>query len=108
MIINLTPHQVNIHGTVDGVASVAQVPPSGDVARVAATFAAGPIVDHVQTFRRTFGAVTGLPPARDGVTLVVSALVAAACPRADVFSPGELIRDAAGQPIGCHGLVASI
>lgn len=108
-LINLTPHQIDIH-TTDGVLSL---PPSGQVARVSQTSTlVGPLdVDGGHTVvvnRRRMGAVTGLPDQVDGTALVVSALVAAAVPgRADVFSPGDLVRDSSGKPIGCQGLFAA-
>lgn len=109
MLVNLTQHDIIIHSVINGVPSRTTVIPSGIIARVAATFTpAGDVDMGVNTFRRTFGAVTDLPAPRDGVILIVSALVAAASPRADVFSPGDLIRNDAGQPIGCRGLVSSL
>ena len=105
MLLNLTPHKIVILG---GPAPV-EISPSGKVARVGATFQdAGIMEKGVATFRRTFGAVEGLPDPVKGVTLIVSALVAQAAPRADVLSPGELVRGPDGQPIGCRGLIRSI
>ena len=113
MLINLTPHSITII-TESGTATVL---PSGQVARVAATFSrpespASNVVFHgealVPLFRRTFGSVEGLPAPVVGVVLIVSALVAQANPRTDVVSPGELVRDANGQPVGCRGLVVSM
>lgn len=98
--INITPHAITdaITGT--------SFPPSGDVARVVATFAPAGESGGVQLFRRTFGEVTGLPPETAGVMFIVSALVATAAPhRVDLVSPGELVRNADGQPIGCKGFV---
>ena len=98
--INLTPHQIT-----DALTGVS-FPPSGDVARVAATFSPAGEAGGVQLFRRTFGEVTGLPAPQDGVLLIVSALVAdAAKDRTDLVSPGELVRNSDGQPIGCKGFV---
>lgn len=98
--LNLTPHAIT-----DALTGVT-FPPSGEVARVAATFTPVGSADGVQLFRRTFGEVTGLPDSRDGVLLIVSALVAAAAiERADLISPGELVRNSDGQPIGCKGFV---
>jgi hypothetical protein len=97
---NLTPHSVT-----DALSGQA-FPPSGTVARVAATFTPSGETGGVQLFRRTFGAVENLPDKRDGVLLIVSALVAAAAPdRDDLVSPGELVRGPDGQPIGCKGFV---
>ena len=100
--INLTPHAITdaITGT--------SFPASGDVARVAATFTPAGEAGGVQLFRRTFGNVTGLPAPQDGVLFIVSALVAAAAPsRSDLLSPGELVRNSDGQPIGCTGFVVA-
>lgn len=106
-IINLTPHAVTLHGA-DGKAVT--LPPSGQVARLAVTREAmAPVVVNGVTLpvsRPTLGAVTGLPDARPGVLLLVSALVADAVRRADVVSPGELVRDAAGVITGAKGLCA--
>ena len=106
-IINLTPHAVTLHGA-EGKAVT--LPPSGQVARLAvAREAMAPVlVDGVtlSVSRPTLGAVTGLPDAQPGVLMLVSALVADAVRRADVVSPGELVRDAAGVITGAKGLCA--
>lgn len=104
--VNLTPHQIDVF-TGDNLPGVS-ILPSGQVARVAQTLSIAEPIDGLPTFRRTFGAVTGVPDPVEGVVLIVSALVAAACPRADIVSPGELVRNEAGQPIGCRGLIRSV
>jgi len=103
-LVNLTPHYVTLYradGTVD------PIPPSGSVARVTqettrvGTVAGVPVV----TTRR--GPVTGLPDfeADDGAGYIVSALVRLALPeRIDIFSPADLVRNAAGAVIGCRSL----
>ena len=106
-IKNLTPHAVTLHGA-EGKAVT--LPPSGQVARLAvAREAMAPVVVDGVTLsvsRPTLGAVTGLPDAQPGVLLLVSALVADAVRRADVVSPGELVRDAGGVIVGAKGLCA--
>jgi len=100
--INLTPHAIT------EVLSGRTFPASGEVARVAAAFVLLGEVGTVPLFRRTFGEVTGLPAQQSGVTLIVSALVAAANPgRKDLVSPGDLVRGADGQPVGCKGFVVA-
>lgn len=103
-IINLTPHPL----TLVGDNGTLQVPPSGQLARLAVTRTAlAPVtIDGVTLLvsHPTLGEITGLPPAEDGVILIVSALVAEAANRADVFSPGELIRSPEGAVIGAKGL----
>lgn len=108
-IVNLTPHALTLHG-LHGDGGVLNVPPSGQVARLAVTrqplapITVGGVTLPVN--RPTLGDITGLPDARQGVVLVVSALVAEAANRPDVMSPGELIRDADGVIIGARGLCA--
>jgi len=96
--VNLTPHAIVVVGG-------PTIPPSGKLARcVSSSVSVG---EHagVSLCRTSYGAVDGLPDPEAGVIYIVSALVRAAVPhRADVASPGELVRDAAGSVIGCKGL----
>lgn len=99
--VNLTPHSVTV---VDGPT----LPPSGSVARCSST--STPAGEHggVNLVRTVFGAVEGLPDPVSGVVYVVSALVRAAVPhRTDVASPGDLVRNEAGQVVGCRNLVVN-
>ena len=104
--INLTPHALTIAGDQGSL----ELPPSGDVARLAVTRTAlSPVVINGILFpvnRPTLGDISGLPEAREGVIFIVSALVAETANRPDVFSPGELVRDEAGRVIGARGLCA--
>ena len=102
--INLTPHALNIH-TPDGVVNLA---PSGEVARVSSSSEVAGFLGDIPLFRTTLGEVTGLPAPEEGVALIVSGMVAAASPRKDVFSPGDLVRDDGGRPVGCKGLRCSL
>lgn len=97
-LVNLTPHAIRI---VDGAGELMlELPPSGDIARVS--------VKCIPVFVPVLGSVEGLPLPRQGVGLVVSQMVRVACPaRQDLFSPGELRRDADGKPVGCWGLDAN-
>jgi hypothetical protein len=103
-ITNLTPHTL----TLLGAAGTLEVPASGKLARLAVTRTAldPVIVDGVSLpiSRPVLGEITGLPSAEEGVIFVVSALVAEAADRGDVFSPGELIRSPEGVVIGAKGL----
>jgi len=104
MIVNQTPHVLNIH-TPSGVVEVA---PSGSVARCAVFSEAAGSHEGVPLTRTTMGKVEGLPSPQPGVLYVVSMVVRAACPeRKDVASPGPLVRDEKGQPCGCQGLVVN-
>jgi hypothetical protein len=105
-IINLTPHSL----TLVGENGTLVVPPSGIIARLAVTRTAlAPVTIDGVTLSVThpvMGDVTDIPSAVDGVIYVASALVAGAVNRGDVMSPGELIRDSAGNVIGARGLCA--
>lgn len=107
-IINLTPHALQLHG-LDGPDDRAlNIPPSGSQARLAVTRTPAASVEvggvSLSVNRPTMGDVTGLPAPAEGVIYVASALVAEKAQRGDVFAPGELIRDAAGNVIGAKGL----
>lgn len=109
MIINLTPHEIRVYPLGYTLMDDAVVlPPSGQVARVTMTPVLADVIGPIDLVRNTAGPVTGLPEPVDGVLYVVSALVRLATPhRKDIASPGELIRDTNGQPIGCRGLVVT-
>lgn len=104
-LINLTPHTINIHTQ----AGVVSVPASGTVARVATSREPlETLANGIQLYHTRYGEVEGLPEPQEGTGYIVSALVRQAVPmRLDVFSPGSLIRDGQGQPMGCEGLDAN-
>lgn len=103
-VVNLTPHALNVH-TDTGVHTFS---PSGTVARCATTTTQVGDLDGIPLFSTTFGAVQDLPDPQDGVVFVVSALVRQAVPhRKDVASPGDLVRDDKGNPVGCKGLTVN-
>jgi hypothetical protein len=114
ILVNLTPHEINVI-TPSGVVNV---PPSGDVARVAMySRSVDPLkIEHPDNDRfvdipvrvSTPGEVTGLPNPSHAKEFLVSGQVRAALPmRLDIYSPGPLVRNGAGQPIGCEGLEAN-
>ena len=101
---NLTPHAVVLHRD-DG--STITLPPSGTVARVRQESTQVGTVDGVPVVTTRPGPVTGLPAfdTDDGAGYVVSALVRLALPgRIDLFSPADLVRDTAGNVVGCRAL----
>ena len=109
-LLNLTPHAIHIFSA-DGKTELVTVPPSGVVARVAVTRQEIGTINGVPVFVSAYGEVEGLPQqdtSLDKIDIIVSAMVRQAVPyRHDVYSPGELIRDEKGQPIGCKGLEAN-
>ena len=98
-ILNYTPHQIN--ETITGTTFA----PSGVVARVSSTSSQSGNLAGIPCFSTIFGEVEGLPTPQDGVALIVSGMVLDACKskRFDLVAPGELVRDDAGQPVGCKG-----
>ena len=133
MFVNLTPHALNIH-TPEGVVTVPPSGTVARVATVsveAAPIRLTPTACHgecggcgqsldpsgegcicpelgvpwsIPTVVSSYGEVTGLPDPQLGVAYIVSGMVASAAPRPDVFSPGDLVRDESGRPVGCKGL----
>ena len=51
----------------------------------------------------TVDGVIGLPPAQDGITYIVPSAVAMLVQRADVLSPGQLVRDDDGEVLYAEG-----
>ena len=106
MIKNLTPHELLIFGSPDWTDTPVRVSPSGEVARIHVTETLTGQQEGVPLFQSTHGEVEGLPPQEEGVLLVVSLVVRlTVADRTDVASPGRLLRNAGGQPMGCYGLV---
>ena len=100
-IINLTPHTINIHGASGGPITIAA---SGNVARVATTSTPVATIGGIPAVVTSAGNVTGIPVPVTGTWFLVSGMVLAASNRTDLCAPGALIRNTAGQPIGCDGL----
>lgn len=101
-LINLTPHSITVVG-------FAPIPASGNVARVSTTSASAGNVAGLPLSSQATGEVTGLPEAEPGTMLIVSTQVRLALPgRKDLVSPGELVRDSSGQPVGCTTLVVNL
>jgi len=98
-IVNYTPHSIT--ETTTGIT----FPPSGNVARVSSTSTPAGDLAGIPCFSTTFGEVHGLPAPQEGVALIVSGMVMDACRghRFDLVAPGDLVRDAAGNPVGCKG-----
>ena len=104
MIINKTPHAVNI------------ISPDGTTARVyerdvipirlkQSVVEDAPLPDGTPTTRTVYGEPEGLPEYREGVFYIVSQLVKNALPnRSDLLVPAEVVRDSEGNIIGCFSL----
>lgn len=104
-VFNLTPHDLVV---VQNDGSETTFQKSGQVARCAATSTLVGEFNGVLLFSTAFGEVQGLPDPQDGVLLIVSSLVRQAVPhRKDVASPGDLVRDDAGNVVGCKGFIVN-
>jgi hypothetical protein len=85
---------------------VLSVPPTGEIARVSIENQLVSNAEGIEIYQSQYGQVEGLPAPEEGTVFIVSTLVRARVPeRSDVASPGNLVRNDAGQPIGCQGLV---
>lgn len=105
MIVNLTPHALNIVITPDNTLTVEA---SGTVARLPEIIRPAGKWDGIPITITSYGEVEDLPAPQEGVLFVVSALVRLAVPdRKDVASPGRLIRNEAGVIIGCVDLTVN-
>lgn len=116
-LLNLTPHRITVLDR-DGKTVLAEIEPSGKIARVAVTRRETGLIhirgtigevdipgNSIPVYRSEYGSVEGLPAPQRGIIYVVSTLVRQACGgRLDVMSPGELVRGSDGQPVGCKGL----
>ena len=102
VLVNMTPHQLNIVQT-DG--KVLTVEPSGFIPRCASTEKLDQSIGLIDVTSQTLGEVEGLPESLPGAFYIVSRLVAsAASGRDDLLVPGPLVRDDQGRVIGCKGL----
>lgn len=103
-LVNLTPHAINIVCE----NATRTIVPSGVVARVSTVSVQVGEIDGFPIYQTQYGELEGLPEPKVDTMYIVSAMTAAAAKAAgrdDILSPGELIRDENGQPVGCRGLV---
>lgn len=104
---NLTPHTVKILNQEKTVAL--SVPPEPTPARCKQNSIVLNKVFGFPIMFTQYGATENLPDEVPNTILIVSALVRMANPgRLDLASPGELVRDAAGNTEGCIGLIVNL
>ncbi len=100
--INLTPHALNVKKS-DG--EFLTISPSGEIARISSTTEVVDEINGVAMHQINFGEVEGLPSPKEDTIYIVSSMVkGAVLGRNDLASPGALIRNEEGQPVGCDGL----
>ena len=94
MILNYTPHEVNI-------INLGAIPSSG-LARATSSREEVFKIEGISVNRTSFGEVTGLPEETEGTWIIVSRIVAEACKglRNDLLIVDETVRDDAGQIVG--------
>ena len=64
--------------------------------------------EGIPLYAKTYGQLTNEPPVLENTFYITSLLVKQGYPhRTDFITPGELLRDASGQPIGCEGFAIS-
>lgn len=105
MIINLTPHTVNVIS--ESGETVKEYPASGMFARAFQTEAHIGELEGVELVSMTFGAPVGLPDFEEGVYYIVSAILISAArasgrTTADLLLTADPVRNEAGQIIGCR------
>ena len=109
--VNCTPHEIVVHCHPAGEAvSLRVFATSGIVPRLDVSRKVLPSLDGIPMVRSVMGSPTGLPNETEGVTLIVSALVAEhphVRDRTDICYPGEAVRSPDGMVVGCRGLCAS-
>ena len=99
--INLTPHKLMIHR--EG-GSILELNPSGTVARIDTVSTPMPSFDGISVCQTEYGEISGLPEPALDTYYVGSGMVESKTIRSAVLSPGALVRDEHGKPIGCRGL----
>lgn len=108
-LINLTPHKITFMIDGNGIypKDVIEIPSSGAV-RISEVAVPIGEINGIPAVRKTFGKAEGLPEEQEGTIYIVSAIVRAAYPeRKDLASPGDLIRDADGNVVGCKNLIVN-
>jgi hypothetical protein len=111
--VNLTPHNVYVQVETDSEDLTAYrqngvIFASGSVARVSTRNVRAGVVGGIPVFRQEYGAVVGLPDPEESVYYIVSAIVRTALPsRKDLVSPGDLVRNSAGEVVGCGSFISN-
>lgn len=117
-IINCTPHDVVLYSEKDiyydndirahvlkpGVEFIVCFQPSGTVARCDYEECPPLYVHGIPIVRMKYTNITGLPPKEEGTYYIVSSIVGKAgseMGRDDLIVPAKLVRDRAGNVVGC-------
>lgn len=102
-IVNMTPHPVNILDEENN--EIATIPASGKLIRLKSAVIRDGQMGKIPISKTVFGDPEGLPERNTGIYYIVSQLVKSACSsRDDLLVPAEVVRDTAGNIIGCRSL----
>lgn len=106
IIINLTPHKINI---MDEEGNVIKVFESAGVARATQKDVEIGMLEGIPIIETTFGEPVDLPEYSQGTYYIVSALTAKAASLSgrstrDLLLTGKTVRNSSGQIIGCQAL----
>jgi len=104
MVINKTPHAVNIVGPNGQVVRTYE---KGDsqIRLAVITIRGINLPDGTPTSKTEFGDPEGLPDFEAGTFYIVSQMVQTALPeRKDLLVPAEIVRDDGGNIVGCKSL----
>lgn len=111
VLVNKTPHQINIvcedgaKISLDPVMPIPRVSSGSNVTTSYIITDDNGVEHNITREAPVFGEVIDLPEPKEGTIYVVSMLVAArAQNRNDLVSPGRQLRNENGQVIGCAGL----
>ena len=105
MFINCTPHPITLISQ-DG--STTTLPKGVVVPRLKQETVRVDIINGVSITESTFGETTDLPERQEGVYLIVSRMILEANKdRSDLLVPNELVRDEAGNIMGCKSLACN-
>ena len=101
-IKNYTPHAINV--VLD--TGVIEIISSGLARCTTVRTHIGTLNSGIPIFRTSFGDVEGLPAPSEGIIYVVSMLAAQALKgiRDDIYIVDDIVRNEAGQIIGCRAL----
>lgn len=103
--VNVTPHTINVWNK--SGEKLMDVPACGIQCRAAQVVTELGVEDDIPLYGVVIDcdSITGVPESQEGVKYITSRLAAEGMKsRKDILIPGQLARNAEGQPIGCYGL----
>ena len=97
--INLTPHAINVFDSNNN--QIAAFGSNG-TARCSTSTESDGVIGGIPFTKTQMGQVIGLPEKQNGVFIIVSRIICAACPdRSDLVIVDQTVRNDKGQIVGC-------